>query len=83
MRIYTTCMGEDIGNIGSHYVLLERDVPQLVIDHYWGTLTKPKPGRLTVSYDSTRGVARLHDANLGQEYEYNILYFDLKLPQIP
>jgi hypothetical protein len=76
-------MGEDIGNIGRHFVTCEEDIPQLVIDHYWGTESKPKPGQLTVTYDSILSVAILHDAIMGQDWncEYNIIYFD-QMPQI-
>jgi len=76
MRIYTVCMGEDIGCIADHYVTRRSDVPQLIIDHYWGTEIELEPGRLTVDDNLITNVAILRDANDGREHEYNVLYFD-------
>ena len=74
MRIYTVCFGEDIGDIAEHFVLCRKDIPQLVIDHYWGTSSKPEPGRLTVTYDTTRNIVILHDSLHEEDYEYNVIY---------
>lgn len=76
MTIYILCYNEDIGCTSNHYVTDKKDIPQLAIDHYWGTLTYPEPGRLTVTVDDTWLTVTVRDNVFEKDIEYNIIAFN-------
>jgi hypothetical protein len=77
MKIYVICYTEDVGCLSDQYVTTKEGIKQLVIDHYWGKLTEPPPGRLTVTLDMTLNIAIVKDG-LKADIVYNILEFERK-----
>jgi hypothetical protein len=76
MKIYVICYTEDIGNLSDDYVTTEEGIKQLAIDYYWGKLTSPQVGRLTVTLDMTLNITTVRDDELKVDIEYNILEFE-------
>lgn len=76
--IYILCYAGDIRQVSDVYVTHEEDIKQLAIDHYWGILTKPVPGRLTVIVDMAVMTVTILDNKAKTTIKYDILAFERK-----
>ena len=78
MTIYILAYNCDAGQVSNEYVTREEDIERLAIDHYWGTLTKPEPGRLKVIVDMVQNTVLIIDIPIRASIEYDILEFEKK-----
>ncbi len=78
MTIYILVFNCDSGQVSDEYVTKVEDIEQLAIDHYWGILTKPEPGRLKVTVDMVLNTVTVVDMSIKQYIEYDILEFEKK-----
>ncbi|MHC4298017.1 MAG: hypothetical protein ACYS7Y_12000 [Planctomycetota bacterium] len=73
--IYLLCHGENTTAMSRQYATTEEGIRDIAVDLYWGTLTNPNTGRLSVQVDMDLMVVSVHDTETSKCVSYRILAF--------
>ena len=60
----------------SKWALIEEHLIERAVKWYWGDLTKPNTGRLTIDVDLERLVVEVHDTALDEITTYYLFTFE-------